>query len=311
MTTVFALLRWPNLMIVGLTLYFLKYAGLFPLYSAAQQPFDVNSWQFLLLAFDMMLVTGAGYVINDIYDYPIDILNKPEKVFVGKRISLKGAYTLYAGLFIAGLCVSTWLAYSLNYWHLLPTFPIAWGLLWLYSYWLKKTPFWGNLLVGLFCGAVTLMVWLTEWHSYMQLKQHFPQEAQALQTILLFYALFALLSTLFREVVKDIEDMEGDARYHCRTLPIVYGEKPAKAVAILMGLLLVLAVATWLLAFEEYVNKWAWVYGACCIAMPSLYACFLTFKARSTADYHRSSKIIKYIMLAGLLYLPVITWPHF
>ncbi len=302
------LFRWPNLIIVALTQYLIKYAVFYPVYQRWGIDFGLSELQFALLVFSTVLVAAGGYLINDIYDYSIDVVNKPDKVIVGKAISMRNSWILYFAIHILGFGICTGLAIAQDYLNLLWFFPGAWLLLWLYSYKLKRVPFWGNLVVALFCGAVVLLIWQAEARSFSQLLQNHPEVGSFVSDVLLFYTAFALLSTLFREVVKDLQDIEGDQLYGCRTLPVVWGEKPTKYLAFSFGTLTALATAFWL--------YWAWAsltaisigYVAGLLLLPAIYSLNTLRKASEPTGFGKASSQIKILMLLGLLYLPVAFW---
>src|SRR5260221_13291137 len=117
------------------------------------------------------------------------------------------------------------------------------------------------------------------------------------------YGGFAFIISLIREVVKDIEDMGGDARYGCRTMPIVWGGNVAKVftctwLAVLTGALIViqfyaLQSGYWIMA----------AYGAFLLDLPLLCTLRKFYEAQASADYHLLSRVIKGIMLAGILFM--------
>jgi 4-hydroxybenzoate polyprenyltransferase len=114
------------------------------------------------------------------------------------------------------------------------------------------------------------------------------------------FAFFAFLVNLLREIIKDIEDFEGDSSYGCNTLPVIAGIKTAKIVA------LVLAFSTlWLLSFlyfkflNDAISKW---YLTIAVGLPLLLISFLIVRAKTVKNYTTISWIVKIIMLTGVMY---------
>ena len=107
--------------------------------------------------------------------------------------------------------------------------------MWWYAVRLKCTPFWGNFFVALFCAGVAGILLFAERSPYQTFSIEAPGPAKETTWIFIAYLGFAFLSTLFREIIKDIEDKEGDQKAGCRTLPIVLGTGPAKGVASFSG----------------------------------------------------------------------------
>ena len=169
----------------------------------------------------VFLVSGAGNAINDYFDIRIDSINRPERPIPSGRVQAKEA--LYFSYFLFAL--GTLLAFSINYvCGLIALFNSL--LLVMYAKTLKGTPLLGNLSIGYLTGSVFL----------------FGASIFGLGGIKVLSVLFLLaaLAITAREIVKDIEDMEGDRREGADTLPIRIGAKKAGNLAVLIGLLAVL-----------------------------------------------------------------------
>src|SRR5690606_29561780 len=115
-------------------------------------------------------------------------------------------------------------------------------LLWSYSTYFKQRVLIGNVIVSIFCAFVAGIVWFAERHTFAELQQQDVPLAWHVQLVLSFYLSFAFLSTMFREIIKDMEDVKGDDTLHCRTLPIVFGIRRAKWVAAFFGFVLLLGL---------------------------------------------------------------------
>ncbi len=115
------------------------------------------------------------------------------------------------------------------------------------------------------------------------------------------YSSFAFILSLVREVVKDIEDMEGDMKYGCRTMPIVWGVNVAKVfagtwLAVLIGALVILQ-----LYGLRRVGILFTLYGLLLIDLPLLWILRKLYRAQTKAQYRLLSNVIKAVMLAGIL----------
>ena len=197
-----------------------------PLYrEAGFTSFNLGTGQFVLLVLATLLVTAGGYIINDLYDLPADQINKPKGIHIHH---FGAAVFLYVGTQMLTLLVSLYLAFSLHYLIYLWLLPIAVGGLWLYTVQLKHLPMLGNAVVAAFCAGVPLLVWLSESRSYGRLQDSVPHIAQVLSYLMWFYAAFAFLSTLARELIKDVQDVPGDKKIGSRTAPIVWGVEPVQ-----------------------------------------------------------------------------------
>lgn len=297
------LLRFPNLVIVALTQYLLRWMIFKPYFDAEQIPFSLGEKEFFLLVLSTVLVAAGGYVINDIFDYPIDKINKPNKVFIGKFITIKTAYILYFGLNIVGALVALYLAIMREYVALWLLYPMAMAWLYWYSSSLKKKVLSGNFTVALFCALVAVLVIFSERAAFNILQVSNPQSATILWNALMAYTAFAFLSTMLREIVKDIEDLQGDQLHDCKTLPIVYGVSIAKNVASLCGILFGILLVFLSYHFVLHQYYFSATYALLAVLIPLVFVLLLLQKADKKTDYRRLSALIKWLMLTGVLYL--------
>jgi len=293
------LVRLPNLIIVALTQYLLYYKIiLFVLQKNNIIP-ALEHHEFALLVFITILITAGGYIINDIVDLRIDRINKPDRVIVGKHIAHQTAYWFYFCINIFGFILSVFLAYEASRTTLLFLFPGAVAGLLLYSVRLKKRPLWGNLLVSFYCAGVAAIVWIAEQPTIEKLPS---SQSIIITKILSFYAVFAFFSTLFREIVKDIEDAHGDAQEQARTMPIAWGERTAKIIATISSLFLLLSLgyAAFALRANLILGGFLFIILVGILIITSL---LLLFKAKEKAPYHNLSQFAKVIMFCGILLL--------
>ncbi|HCD88857.1 MAG TPA: prenyltransferase, partial [Algoriphagus sp.] len=175
--------------------------------------------------------TAAGYMINDYYDVKIDYVNRPNEVIVGKGIKRRVVIFLHTIFNFTGIGLGAQVAPRIAIVNFVAAF-----LLWLYSNRLKREPFIGNLTVAFLTG---LSVYLVAFYY------------QKNELLVLTYAIFAFFLNLIREILKDIEDRNGDRKHGCRTLPIVIGFRKTKQVIFIVALCFVSAIL--IITFE--INK--------------------------------------------------------
>lgn len=297
------LIRLPNLIIVVFTQYLLEYLILVPALQLADYQYVLDDVRFALLSFVTVLIAAAGYVINDIEDHKIDQLNKPEKVVVGKYLSVKKAQQLYWFLVVLGMAISVYLALFVQNFLLFFIYPAAVFLLWWYSKKLKKVALWGNVVVSIFCAFVAGIVLFAERVAFMKLIQSHTEIGERVTIIFGVYLAFAYASTMFREIVKDIEDQEGDAALGCQTLPILLGQKRAKIIAGFFAISLLILLGFygfWLFVNGEIIGVNFLVIA---IVLPILMALFKLKKAQTKAEFHSLSRLAKVVMLGGVFLL--------
>lgn len=297
------LVRFPNLIIVAITQYLLQYKVILSAFSMAEIHPLLTGFHFFLFVCSTMIIAAGGYIINDIVDYPIDVINKPEKLIINKTIPIQLAQKLYYAISIFGLIISLYLAIYVKNLPLVLIYPAAVGLLWCYSHYFKKQILIGNIIVSIFCAFVAGVVLFAERHTFFELQQFAPPLAGRVWLLLGGYTIFAFLSTLFREIIKDIEDIEGDQLQNCQTLPIVYGLPLSKSVAGFVGFVF--------LIFVLFLIQWLWqqaFMGACIFAIlgiliPLIFSLIKLIRARDKTHFHLLSQLAKWMMLAGLLLL--------
>jgi 4-hydroxybenzoate polyprenyltransferase len=302
------LIRFPNLIIVALTQYLLQYLILKPALSKIGiQPYLPN-FPFFLLVLSTVFIAAGGYIVNDIVDLDIDKLNKPlKKQIVGRVYPLSMSWVFYGFFSILGFIISVYLAFYIHDFLQLMIYPLAVGLLWAYSKWLKQLPLMGNLVVSIFCAFVAFVVFYAQslyMPTAVQWKTGYLKYQLETVEIFIIYAILAFISTLFREIIKDIEDAEGDKAGNCRTLPIVLGIEKSKWVAGVVGLMfLFLVIYGSIILRGGMVQK---ILLNATISLPIIYALFLLYKAASKADFSFLSKLAKLIMLSGLIFILIL-----
>ena len=180
---------------------------------------------YLVMILVGMLILGAGNVINDIIDYKIDLINKPDKALIPNRISLKKAIRFYYVLNGIAILLSLYLVikYDVIFSFIIPFLAIL--ILYVYSKYLKKSFFVGNLTIAILCGALSLVGFWVERSNLLVLKPEHLPEYNVLMYSFVCIGVFCFLLVLNRELIKDCEDVEGDRSQGARTLPIVLGLK--------------------------------------------------------------------------------------
>lgn len=297
------LIRLPNLFIVGLTQYLIYGALLQPAFEQYGIGLTLPPQTFWLFVLDTLLITSAGYIINDVIDFRIDLQNRPEKVVLGRYIRKQTAYWLYFSTILLGFFLAFYLALSVQNMPLVAIYPAGAGLLFWYSYQLKKLPLWGNLLVSLFCAGVPGIVWFAEREGFAKLAAVDPKLAAQLAVIMVWYLIFAFGSNLYRELIKDMEDVEGDRSAQCRTVPVIWGMNTAKGLAAAIGVGLLALIVAMVVHQGELFTLLSHLYVTVALIAPLGLSLFGLFRAKVPSDYHRVSTMAKLIMLSGLILL--------
>jgi 4-hydroxybenzoate polyprenyltransferase len=255
---------------------------------------------FFLLMLASVFIAAAGYIVNDYFDINIDEVNKPQRMVVDKIIHRRGAIALHfifntAGIACTVLALSFW-----EKWYLILANLGCMALLWFYSTTFKKQLLIGNIVIAVLTAWTILIIFF----SKVSLYDAFGTGNEAVHKffrIAILYAGFAFITTLIREAVKDMEDRDGDEKYGCKTMPIVWGMHASK-VYVAVWLIALIAI---LVIVQVYVLQFRWwwpaVYNSVLIVLPLLYIFFRLLRAGSIKDFHALSSWIKFVMLTGIL----------
>lgn len=297
------LIRYPNLAIVVLTQYLLYYLLIRRVLRNAEISPVLDDLQFGLLVFITVLITASGYIFNDIIDFKSDQLNKPDRVMLGKKVPFQIAYWSSGFMLLIGFLLSFYLAMALDRQPYLLIYPIAVMGLLAYNLRWKGLPLIGNLTIAIYCAGVAGILWLAEEPSLNRLLDKEAEAYQLVGTIFIWYMLFAFFSTLIREVVKDMEDVEGDRIANLKTMPIAWGARLSKAIALCFSLLLFGTLVYYGWTFNQVFEKDLLAYLCFGILLPLSLAIYWLIQSKQSSHFHRLSQLWKGIMVLGLLML--------
>ena len=293
------LVRWPNLVFILLAeslLHFCIYKPLFPLAS------EQVTTRFYFMLISNILIAAAGYMINDYFDINIDQVNKPQKVVVGAYISRRMVIFWHLIFSVVAMYISSIEFPFQSYWHIHITNLLAILLLWFYSTSFKKKFLIGNVIIAVLTAWSIAIVYFSKFTVQEIAHPAISNNAvRQFAKLSLLYSVFAFILTLVREVLKDMEDMEGDEKYGCYTMPIAWGLKPTK-VYVAVWTIVVIAM---LLLIQLYVIPFGWwytvLYCFIFIIFPLSLVLIQLPKAFAHAHFRRLSAYIKMAMLAGIL----------
>ena len=297
----FKLIRYPNLIYIALTQFLLQYCVVEPVLRSSGEEPSLPVPQFVLLSLSTILVAAAGYIINDYFDINIDIVNKPDKMVLDKIISRRWAMAWHTMLNMAGVSLGFLVAWETGQFYLGFTQVICSLLLWFYSTSFKRQVLIGNVVISLLTALAVVVVGFYEKQIYHSFEAIISVTGRRLIQVIGVYALFAFLISMVREIVKDLEDMMGDSKDGCRTLPIAWGVLAAKRFC--NALLLALVVIILLVEIRVWIMGWyiAIGYLVLFVQLPCGYIYRTLKKATLPEHYHKVSSLVKVVMLTGIL----------
>ncbi len=320
------LIRLPNLLIIALTQYVVRYAILYPFFIINSVELRMSDLDFFLLSLSTVMIAAAGYIINDYFDTKVDRVNRPDKIIVGKYIKRRMAMGAHIVISSMAILIAAYVAYKMGNLKLVLIQILSVGVLWYYSVSFKKQVLIGNVVVAVLAGLVPLVAGLYEillqqnfidetgntLIFYLEEGTSFDDVSYVLSQIfyntfawILGFSLFAFLSTMVREIVKDIEDYEGDKKYFSNTLAVVHGKAKAKKVAQLI--ILIMMALLGYLQYQQLItnDNTSFIYFLFGLQIPLGYLFYKLQLAEEKADYSKLSTNMKVVMLSGIMYTMV------
>lgn len=288
------LIRWKNLLIIALVQVLIKYALFLPF----KIDITLNWFGFTLLVLSTLCIAAAGYVINDVYDVETDLVNRPNKVIVGKSVSEKTANNLFIILNVIGVLIGFYLSHLVGKSGFFALFVIISALLYVYASYLKQTLLIGNIVVSVLVALSLIIVGIFELLPVITPQNQATQ--LTMFKVLFDYALFAFIINLVREITKDIQDIDGDHKSGMNTLPIVIGRDRAKNVLFVLSLVPILAVVYYLSTYL-YKQTIAVIYFLVLVIAPLILVSIKIFSSKTKKDYQFISNLLKIVMLTGML----------
>jgi 4-hydroxybenzoate polyprenyltransferase len=299
------LIRVQNLLIIAFTQYMVRWCLLYPLLTLHDFELQLSNFQFFLLVLSTVMIAAAGYIINDYFDVAIDRVNKPERLVIDKGVKRRVAMGAHTIINILAVLIALYVSYQAGSMKLIIIHILCAAGLWFYSTTFKRQFLIGNLLISLFTALVPLIVGLYELMPVHKIYAEMIDETSLNEEWKYVFgiAFFAFITTLVREIIKDMEDVEGDEKYGCKTMPIVLGIKASK------NLTIALSITT--MIFLVYFQTIRWsngnIVGACYIGLalqvPFIYLIYRIITAKEKRDFKVAGNVAKLIMLLGVCYL--------
>jgi 4-hydroxybenzoate polyprenyltransferase len=294
------LIRYQNLLMLAFMQLIFRYV----FFKFQDIPLALADWQYGLLVLSTILIAAGGYVINNVFDQSTDTINKPNNVIVGKTISETNAYNLYIGLTVTGVAIGFYLSNVISKPGFASIFILIAATLYLYATSLKQMMVIGNIIVALLLSLSVVIIGIFD--LFPTIHEGNQQQMGVIFSILLDYALFTFFLNFMREIIKDIEDVDGDYNQGMNTLPIAIGK--SRTAKIVFGLSFIPIIF-----MLYYINKYllelvfTTVYLLLFVVGPLFYFTVKIWSAKSKKEFHTLSILLKWILLFGILSIVVIS----
>ena len=272
--SIFSVVRGYNVLVITIAQYLASIYILAPDKPLKSILLDGNLFAIVTAS---ALAIASGYIINAFYDAEKDLINRPRKTMLDRRVSQRTKISGYFVLNFISVVFASYVSFKAVVFFSLYIF-----LIWFYSHKLKKIPF-----VGDFVSAVLA---ITPFFAVFIYYKNFD-------LVIFVHATFLFLIILIREMVKDLESIKGDLANNYKTVPIVYGEKTSKIVITTLTLLTL--VPTYLL-FSKFEVGYMYIYFYACFAFLIVFLISL-WKSSTKKHYLVLHNILKFIILLGVL----------
>lgn len=303
------LMRPTNMTMVVLTMYSIGFYLDILYFQGEEWGSIIMSFPFFLFVLSTVLVAGAGNVINDYFDVEADIVNKPDKVIVGRKLAIKNVFIFYIVLNILSLLIVSYISFLIDDWILLLIYSFSITALWFYSKRLKKVLFLSNILIAFLTSLVSFQVGLyfsiTLPNADVFIKSTDSIESFSSYALTLggVFGLLAFGLNWLREVVKDMEDLQGDKRIASRSIPIVYGLEKAKFIYLIFVSIVLLHELVFIYVVQMKLNSVLPMIPVWLNLLFLIYSSIVLYYSTEVKDFRKASFGLK-VSMVFIIILP-------
>lgn len=277
--SMFSVVRGYNILVMVVAQYLTSIFILAHYKPARDVILDVHL--FLLVMASALAIAG-GYIINNFYDSEKDFINRPRKTMLDRLVSQNTKLSFYFVLNFLTVILASYVSFKAVIF-----FSIYIFFIWFYSHKLKKMPLIGNL--------VSAILTITPFFVVFVYYKNFEH-------VIFVHAIFLFLIILMKELVKDLENLQGDIAQDYQTIPIVYGEKASKIMLTMLGALTL--IPTLLLIFQYQIGRMNYYFYWSIILL--VIFILILWKSNSKKQYVLLHNILKFILVLGVISIPLI-----
>lgn len=296
------LIRIQNLLMIAFMQIVFRYGFLKKI---TQNYLSLSDFQFALLVVSTICIAAAGFIINNILDQENDAIAKPNSRIVGVSISEGMAYNLYVVFNLIGVGIGFYLSNIIGKPSFATIFILIAALLYIYSTSLKHIVLVGNVVVAVILSLSLLILGMFD--LFPAIHDGNQQQMSEVFKILLDYAIFAFIINLIREIVKDLEDLDGDKASGVNSLAIVLGiNKTTK----LLFTFTIASIGLLLYYLNQNLLQFDYIlyYSLLFIVGPLLYFSIKILSAKEKKEFNHLSKVLKIILLFGIISILLVNY---
>ena len=219
---------------------------------------------------------ASGYIINNFYDSEKDSINRPRKATLEQFVSQNTKLILYFIINFIVVIIASYVSFRSVLFFSIYIFSI-----WFYSHKIKKRPIIGNL--------ISAILTITPFFAIFLYYKNYSG-------LIFVFGFYLFLILAMRELVKDLENLKGDLTLDYKTVPVVYGEKPAKMMITLLVMINIL-VTVYLVSTYDLGKMDYFFYGS--MSLLSLVV-ILIYKAQCQRQYVWIHNLVKLLVLLGV-----------
>src|SRR5690554_6240135 len=279
MLSLFSVVRGYNILVIVIAQYLTSIYILAPEKPFFKVLFDPNL--FVIVAASALAI-ASGYIINNFYDTPKDLINRPNKTLLDNLISQNTKLSVYFVMNFLSVILASYISFRAVVFFSLYIF-----FIWFYSHKLKKYPFIGNLTASVLA--------ITPFFAVFVYYQNF-------QMVVFVHATFLFLIISMRELVKDLENIKGDFAQNYHTIPVVYGEKVSKLMLTVVSVLAFVPLLLLLDKFEIGYMKYYFYLTAALLVL----VLYLVWRSSKKFNYVLLHNILKFIIVVGAFCIALI-----
>ncbi len=311
METFLKLIRWKSIIAIAATMFAMKYAIIIPVYNYYGISPGLSSTGFFFLLMTSMLIMAGGNIINDYFDRKTDLINRPNKVLVGFKVTRRQAIFMHTTFTFLGVVCGFITAIIAGKIIIGLYFLFISFLIWAYSSNLKKHALAANFTIAFLTALIPLSVAITEYFALeSSLSEWSLENARAIKLVfqtIIGFSVFSFLFNLIRELIKDCYDFRGDFKTGIKSVPILIGRKRTNYLISFLSLIsLILLVFVWegylaKLSFFEN-NMISQIYIYIFIVLPIFYLSIRSLFGTKLKKYKHINNFTKIIIISGLIF---------